>query len=125
MCDKHWINTHFIEKKKKIHLNDLCHRVFNNGLSNGEVKELVGYVNSGNVAAIFLLGYYSIEKDNAQGKTKEQAVNLIKTSAFRSNPYAHYYLYELYSNSKYGMLNETEARINLTLYQSYDFSKDK
>jgi len=129
ICNEPWIYKTLEDRNETNNsipdIKEVCFKVFNETIDNHEVDNLVKLSNSSNITAWFLLGYYIFEYDHTETKETEMALNLIKKSAFRSNPYADAYLYEIYSTNKYGIKNDIEAALSLTHFSNYKQKPNK
>ena len=127
ICNEKWTIRHIKNGKLELtataeklpSVKSVCTNIFKGTVDTLEIEKLTALVNSGNITAWFLMGYYIFEHDQTPTKETEMALNLIKRSAFWANPYAHAYLYELYSTKKHGIHNEIEAALSLAHFQSF------
>lgn len=127
ICNENWTQR-YIENGKLIlnapaqkfpNIKRVCTSVLNNSINRNEIEELLVLVNTGNITAWFVMGYYVFEHDNTPTKEREIALGLLQQSAFWANPYAHAYLHELYSSKKHGVYNQIQAALSLAHFQSY------
>lgn len=123
ICNENWLDTSISDNKKYIlvkpsKLKELCPSLMSGKPNKEQLEKLVQLTYKGNITSWFILGYSIFEFDTSENKNTDFAIEVLNMSAFWRNPYAHAYLYKIYTSEKYGYKNEVQALLSLEHYKN-------